>query len=63
MLRIKIWLAAVGAVITGLLLAFWRGKNEAKDEGYAKTRKRMDKTEVGTDPDAARRWLHERGER
>lgn len=30
-------------------------------EGYQKTRKKMDDADiVGNDPDAARRWLHER---
>lgn len=63
MLRIKLWLAAAGAFIAAVLLAFWRGKRDAKDEAYAETRKRMDEVDIGDDPDAARRWLHERGKR
>lgn len=36
--------------------------NKATD--YIKTRKRMDDADiVGDDPDAARRWLHERSKR
>jgi hypothetical protein len=32
-------------------------------EAYAKTRKDMDDADtLGNDPDAARRWLHERGQ-
>jgi hypothetical protein len=46
-----------------MAMAFWRGKTRQKDEGYAETRKRMDEADLGDDPDAARRWLHERGKR
>ena len=63
MLRIKIWLAAAGAFIAAVLLAFWRGKARQKDEGYAETRKRIDEVDLGDDPDLARRFLHERGKR
>jgi hypothetical protein len=36
--------------------------DRAKD--YIKTRKRIDEADiVGDDPDAARRWLHERSKR
>ena len=63
MLRLKLWLAAVGAFIVALFAAYWNGKSKAKDEGYADTRKRMDEVDLGNDPDAARRFLHERGER
>lgn len=63
MLRLKIWLAAAGSVILAVLLAYWNGKSKVKGEGYADTRKRMDEVDLGNDPDAARRWLHERGER
>ena len=63
MLRIKIWLAAAGSVILAVLLAFWQGKTRQKDEGYAETRKRIDEADLGDDPAAARRFLHERGKR
>ena len=63
MLRLKLALAAAGSVILAVLLAFWQGKARQKDEGYAETRKRMDEVDLGDDPDAARRWLHERGKR
>jgi len=63
MLRLKLWLAAAGAFVVALFAAYWNGKSKAKDEGYADTRKRMDEVGLGNDPDAARRWLHERGQR
>ena len=63
MLRLKLALAAAGAFIAAVLLAFWQGKARQKDEGYAETRKRIDEVDLGDDPDAARRWLHERGKR
>ena len=63
MLRLKLALAAAGSVILAVLLAFWQGKARQKDEGYAETRKRIDEVDLGDDPDAARRWLHERGKR
>lgn len=38
-----------------------QGAKEARTEDYIETRKDMDDAEVhGNDPDAARRWLHER---
>lgn len=63
MLRLKLWLSAAGAFIVALVAAYWNGKSKAKDEGYADTRKRMDEVDLGNDPDAARRFLHERGQR
>lgn len=70
MLRIKIWLAAAGAFIVALLSIWFggkkAGKNAAKAEElneYIETRKRMDEADLGDDPDMARRFLHERGER
>lgn len=70
MLRIKIWLAAAGAVVISLLSIWFggkkAGKNAAKAEElneYVETRKRMDEVDLGNDPDAARRFLHERGKR
>jgi hypothetical protein len=61
--RLKLALAAAGAFIVALFAAYWNGKSKAKDEGYADTRKRMDEVDLGNDPDAARRFLHERGQR
>jgi len=63
MLRLKMALAAVGAFIAAMAMAFWQGKARQKDEGYAETRKRMDEVDLGDDPDVARRFLHERGKR
>ena len=62
--------AAVLAVM-GLAAAYMRGKSAERfkqDKAYVETRKRMDDAEyeviegIGIDPDAARRWLHERGQ-
>ena len=62
MLRLKLWLAAAGAFIVALFAAYWNGKSKARDEGYADTRKRMDKVD-GDTADSSREWLRERGER
>lgn len=59
------WL--LGAIGFGLL-AHSLGKREGRQRAdtaalkdYQKTRKRIDEADiVGDDPDAARRWLHER---
>lgn len=60
----------IGAVVYGIGQRR-RGRKEAKAETaleaaerYAKTRKAMDDEEaaMGDDPDAARRWLRERGQ-
>ena len=60
----------IGAVVYGIGQRR-RGRKEAKAETaleaaerYAKTRKAMDdeETAMGDDPDAARRWLRERGQ-
>ena len=60
----------IGAVVYGIGQRR-RGRKEAKAETaleaaerYAKTRKVMDDEEaaMGDDPDAARRWLRERGQ-
>jgi hypothetical protein len=59
-------LALIGAAVG--LYAKGRGDAKAKTalraaEAYAKTRKEMDDADtLGNDPDAARRWLHERGQ-
>ena len=68
--RLKLWLAGIGAVVIALLSIWFGGKKagrtdakmEAQDD-YITTRKRMDEVYVGDDPDMARRWLHERGQR
>lgn len=66
------WLfAAIGAGVGGFIMHFvgrWSGKREGRSEANSdalkeniNTRKRMDEADiVGDDPDAARRWLHER---
>ena len=68
--KIKLWLAGIGAVVVALLSIWFGGKKAGRDaakleeqDDYIETRKRMDETDVGDDPDMARRWLHERGER
>jgi len=55
--------------LMGLLGVYWRGKHNGvvkahRDtlERYQKTRERMDDVEAGDDPDAAKRWLRERGQ-
>jgi dienelactone hydrolase len=63
MIRIKIWLAAAGALVAAVLLAFWRGKSKQKESGYAETRKRMDEADRINGADAARKWLRDRGKR
>lgn len=47
---------------------YWRGKHNGAVKAtrkvmdrYQKTRKAMDDVETGDDPDAAQRWLRERG--
>jgi hypothetical protein len=63
---------AAGWALAGLMafLAVWGlAKRDARRETvlqaaerYAKTRRKIDDADtVGNDPDAARRWLHERG--
>lgn len=72
MTRIYAYLAGLLA-LAGAGLAAWLRADAKKDarkdtalaaaERYAKTRKEMDDADVvGSDPDAARRWLHERGQ-
>ena len=59
-------LLAVAGAAFGLYL---KGRSDArakadaeKAKDYVDTRKRIDEADVpGNDPDAARRWLHERG--
>jgi hypothetical protein len=64
------YLAGLVALIGAALGLYAKGRGDAKAktalqaaERYAKTRKEMDDADVvGSDPDAARRWLHERGQ-
>ena len=56
------------AVLLALLAVWFRGRSSTKQqtaleaaEAYERTRKGMDDApDLGNDPDAARRWLHER---
>lgn len=68
--RLKLWLAGIGVFIVALLSIWFGGKKAGQTDAkleeqddYIETRKRIDETDVGDDPDMARRWLHERGER
>lgn len=68
MLRLKMWLAAAGALALALASTWFGGRKSAKAAAkteelneYVETRKRMDEVDPGDDPDAARRWLRERG--
>ncbi|MCL4065757.1 hypothetical protein M3484_04150 [Pseudomonas sp. GX19020] len=62
------WLWKPVAVLLALLAVWWRGRASTKQqtaleaaEAYARTRKDMDDaSDLGNDPDAARRWLRER---
>ncbi len=60
-------LAAIVGIVTVYLRGISAGKTTAKvkqAEAYAETRKRADEANiVGDDPDMARRWLRERGQR
>ena len=70
MLRLKLWFAAAGAFIVAVFAAYWNGRRDGKANAevrelneYIETRKRMDEVDDSDDPDAARRFLHERGKR
>lgn len=63
---IEALLAAIVAVVAAFFAGTMRGKSAERskqDRTYRETRKRMDDAEIdfGNGPDAARRWLHERG--
>jgi hypothetical protein len=69
MARLKGWLAALGALLLGALGVYAAGRMDGRqradrreDEAYRETRERIDEVDLGNDPDAARRWLHERGQ-
>lgn len=69
--RIGRFLAGIGAALAalaGAVLFGWRKRGQAEAgkvlKGYKDTRERMDEADdFGNDPDAARRWLSERGKR
>lgn len=73
--RVKLYLAAVGAAILGLLAIYWRGKSAgAAAERDATTRRRVQamerakevEDEIASDPyvvDRARRWVRDTPER
>jgi hypothetical protein len=68
--RLKGWLAALGALLLALLGVYAAGRRDARqraaqeaDEAYRETRRRIDEVHVGDDPDLARRFLSERGQR
>ena len=59
----------IGAVIMAVVVALFFGRRQGQkaerakiDKAYRKTREKMDEVVVGDDPDAARRWLRERGQ-
>lgn len=69
MLRLKLWLAAIGAFIVALFAAYWNGRRDGKANAevrelneYIETRKRMDEVDSDT-ANSSREWLRERGER
>ena len=60
---------AIGAVIAAVFGAWLFGRRQGQkaeqakiDKAYRETREKMDEVVVGDDPDAARRWLRERGQ-
>ena len=64
---IEALIAAIVAVVAAFFAGTMRGKRSEmskQDRAYQETRKRMDdavQDDTGVLPDAARRWLHERG--
>lgn len=67
--RLKGWLAALAGVLLAALGVYAAGRRDGRqraaqreDEAYRETRERIDEVHLGNDPDAARRWLHERGQ-
>lgn len=70
MLRIKIWLAAAGAVVLALLSTWLGGRRSAKTAAkakelneYVETRKRIDEVDGDRNSDDDRDWLRDRGKR
>lgn len=65
--KLKMYLAAAGAVAVALGVAYFRGRSaeaaaehERELNEYVETRKRMDAVDSGNSPDDAHAWLHER---
>lgn len=65
--KLKMYLAAAGAVIAALGVAYFRGRSdeagaeyERELNEYIETRKRMDAVDSGSDPVDAREWLRNR---
>ncbi len=68
-LRIKIWLAAAGALLIAFAATYWRGKSSVAAaakrrelEIYVGTRERMDKVTL-PDDDRLDDWLRDRSKR
>jgi hypothetical protein len=69
MLRLKLWLASIGAFIVALFAAYWNGRRDVKANSevkelneYIETRKRIDEVDSDT-ANSSREWLRSRGER
>lgn len=65
--RLKLWLAGIGAVVIALLSIWFSGKKAGRDAAnagelneYVQTRKRMDEADHAGDD---REWLRDRGQR
>lgn len=65
--KLKMYLAAAGAVVVALGVAYLRGRSseaaaehERELNEYVETRKRMDTVDSGSDGDASRAWLRAR---
>lgn len=66
LVRIKMLAVAVSVLVAALLASWFGGRKAAKVKelkDYAETDKRMDEVGRLSDADAARDWLHDRGER
>ena len=68
-LRIKLWLAAAGALLIAFAATYWRGKSSVAAaakrrelEIYVGTRERMDKVTL-PDDDRLDDWLRDRSKR
>lgn len=68
--RIKAWVFVAGAVLVGIVAAYWRGRSDANADAherelneYVETRRRIDESTMPNDAHAAREWLRKRAER
>ena len=66
---IEAWLSGLAALIAALAAVWFSGRRSGTDKAKQAAEKRsikrkeaMQDVENGNDPDAARRWLRERGE-